>query len=251
MSVPEWFLALAQKHLSLAPIRVGLALFQAGTRTVDTGGNPIIHGQLSLSQLQRLTHLSRPAVINGLQDLEELAGLVRHESHRARAPWGYALPLVKIVDRDALVKIIDQMEAGTGKESRPHGSSGEEEEGVGGGGEGGSTVLNNQDPPTPPPPRGLLGGGLTGEQSRPVTQDQAELLADLTELGVGDPQEFLEKFPRERVQAWVAWIQQQPQGRFKNPAGFIFRKLEEGKEPPVPDRVRQFTRGKYGHAYRH
>ena len=134
MAAPEWFLDLAQKHLSLAPIRVGLALFKAGTRAVDTSGNPIIHGAVSLSQLQRLTHLSRQAVINGLEDLEELAGLVRHPALRARAPWGYALPLVKIIDRDALVKIIDQMEPGTGLKSRPHGSSGEEEEGVGGGG---------------------------------------------------------------------------------------------------------------------
>ncbi len=92
---------------------------------------------------------------------------------------------------------------------------------------------------------------MTGKESRPVAQDQAELLADLTELGAGDPQDFLRKFASERVAAWVGWALAQPQGRLRNPAGYIFRKLEEGKEPPKPDRVRQFTRGKYGHTYRH
>ncbi|MBU2009679.1 MAG: hypothetical protein KJ624_07590, partial [Chloroflexi bacterium] len=219
----------AQKHLSLAPIRVGLALFQAGTRTVDAGGNPIIRGQVSLSQLQKLTRLSRQAVLDGLEDLEELAGLVRHPGLRTGVPSGYALPLVRKVD---------QPQIPPGQDSRPPIV-------VGGGPDidksTTTTPVQNVDHPDDPP---------SGPDAAPSEPNQ-ELLDKLAELGSGDPQQFLE-FPLERVSAWVEWALAQPQGRLRNPAGYIFRKLEEGKDPPAePNLVARMTRGKYGHVYRH
>lgn len=75
---------------------------------------------------------------------------------------------------------------------------------------------------------------------------------DLTELGAGDPQDFLGKFALERVAAWVKWALAQPAGRLRNPAGYIFRKLEEGKDPPTePNPWRRIARGKYGHLVKH
>jgi len=227
VSVPEWFLALAQKHLSLAPIRVGLALFQAGTQTVDAGGNPIIRGQVSLSQLQKHTRLSRQAVLDGLEDLEELAGLVRHPGLRTGIPSGYALPLVRKVD---------QLQLPPGQDSRPP---------IVVGGDHNidkstttTEVVKEVDHPS-------------GAAATPSEPNQ-ELLEELAELGSGSPEEFLANFPPERVSAWVQWALAQPQGRLRNPAGYIFRKLEEGKDPPVETSMeRKFTRGRYGHIYRH
>ena len=228
MSVPEWFLALAQKHLSLAPIRVGLALFQTGTRAVDRDGNPIVHGQVSLSQLQKLTRLSRQAVLDGLEDLEELAGLVRHPGLRTGVPSGYALPLVRKVD---------QPQIPPGQDSRPplvvEGDLNIDK----------STTMpvNNVDHPDVSP---------SGPGAAPSEPNQ-ELLEKLAELGSGDPKQFL-VFPLERVSAWVEWALAQPQGRLRNPAGYIFRQLEEDKDVPAePSMVSKFTRGRYGHVYRH
>jgi len=76
------------------------------------------------------------------------------------------------------------------------------------------------------------------------------LLSDLAELGATDPQEFLDKFPLEKVQAWVDWALRQPQGKLKNPAGLIYVRLEKNKDaPPEPNPERKFKRGKYGHIY--
>ncbi len=109
--------------------------------------------------------------------------------------------------------------------------------------------------PAPQHPGDETAGGTLPPPPSPV--DQVQLLADLVELGVTDPQDFLGKFALERVSAWVKWVLAQPKGRHRNPAGFIFRKLEEGKAPPelvagtAGADPRQFTRGKYGHVYKY
>ncbi|MDP1909934.1 MAG: hypothetical protein Q8K85_16670, partial [Hyphomicrobium sp.] len=94
MSVPEWFLDLAQAELSLAATRVGLRIFRTGTRAVDEGGNPIIRCQIPLRRLAKLTGLDEKGVLRGLSELEGKAGLARHRPLRARAAAAYCLPVL-------------------------------------------------------------------------------------------------------------------------------------------------------------
>ena len=281
MSVPEWFLDLAQKHLRLGATRVGLALFRAGHRGVDPAtGDPIIRCQLSLAELVKLTHLSRNGVLTGLKDLQDLAGLVRHQAVAPSAPWGYSLPLEK-----RGVQKLHPGANGTAGNGHPVTSGARYAGGAvsvppygGGGGE----IPSNNDLNPPPPPPGVVkgvqkvhpprhpsmaggtppqhpGDDSAGGTPPPPPVDQAQLLADLVELGVTDPQDFLGKFALERVSAWVKWVLAQPKGRHRNPAGLIFRKLQEGKDPPALPGAgldqgadpRQFTKGKYGHVYKY
>ncbi len=245
MTVPEWFLALAQKELSLAATRVGLTIFHAGTRTVDNDGNPIMRCQLPLSRLATLTQLDEKGVLRGIAELESVAGLARHRPLRARAPAAYCLPVLTTgnlplvknqgTGKIPLVKNQHSQVPCTGKMPALL------EEG---GGEEIPPIDNKGTPPPPPPPPGAA--------SLAKNQGWADLVEDLALIGVGDASLF-QQFPTEAVEEWAKWMLKQPQGRFRNPGGFIFRKLQEGKLPPaeVNPFVRSARASQYGHLYRH
>lgn len=237
---PEWFHELAKRRLSLAATRVGLVLFDAGSRSVDVAGNPVYRGQVSLSQLEKLTCLTRRSVLNGLEELQDLAGLVRHAAVVRNLPWGYTIPVVQNAPPRGSVKSTPRrlpaaavVKLGSAK----------------------STPLSEEEDLSSSSTEGLL-----REAQKVHLQNQEGTVKALAALGADDPLEFLRKFPLEQVQAWVRWAQAQPPGKFKNLPGFIFRKLQEGKEPlPVkaaPDLAKgadpaEFTRGQYGHIYRY
>ena len=229
-AVPDWFLTLCQAHLSLAAVRVGLAIYETGRDGADTDGYPIIHCQLTLDRICELTDLDIKSVRKGVRELEALVGLTRHPALRYKTAWGSALPVFDPLHRPAtrVPKSGPQNEA-NGKEGyqkvdprqiplgpvfgSPFVEGGEE------GSNPHSFIKGNVSPPPPPAP------------------PSPEVVGRLRKLGAADPQLFLEHFDPEVVEAWVEWmLEKQQAGRFKNPAGFVYRMLQEGKPAPPTQR---------------
>lgn len=238
MKPPTWFLISCRRSLRPAAVRVGLALYETGSPTVDAAGNRVIHSQVSLTHLQQLTHLGRHAILDGLEQLEDCAGLVRHHPLGRRAAMGYTLPETRPTGANFTPVKTPEATYGAQRSGANFTPPLEEEEGI-------SIDLQNIPSST--------GGSGGGNKNAPAGAQQA-LLQALVALGADDPQLFLEQFPQELIQAWVDWAQSQPQGKLRNPAGFIYRKLQKGLPPavkPVYDPKkgadpRDFTRGKYG-----
>ena len=240
MKPPDWFLVSARRSLRLSAVRVGLTLYELGHPGVDAGGNQVVEVKVSLTRLQQLTHLGRHGVIDGLEQLEDAAGLVRHPPQVPKTPTGYTLPKEKMTGVNTAPVVSPGPTFGgirTGVNTAPPILVDEDED----------LSLDKESTSSSP---GVVKGSVN---SAPVDADA--LLEGLARLQATDPRAFLEQFPNDldRVRAWVEWALGRPKDGLKNPAGYIFRKLQAGKEPPeLPDPSRgadprDFTHGKYGH----